>query len=82
MRILIVEDEPTLGKQLKSTLEQTGYAGADLDRVGCLRLRYVFGINGNRRGPHLDHSNLGGRWCLRLRASFAAAEACKHDRDR
>ena len=26
MRILIVEDEPTLGKQLKSTLEQTGYA--------------------------------------------------------
>ena len=26
MRILIVEDEPTLGKQLKSTLEQNGYA--------------------------------------------------------
>ncbi|MCU0949007.1 MAG: DNA-binding response regulator, partial [Porphyrobacter sp.] len=26
MRILIVEDEPTLGAQLKSTLEQTGYA--------------------------------------------------------
>ncbi|MEM6475325.1 MAG: response regulator transcription factor [Pseudomonadota bacterium] len=26
MRILIVEDEPTLGQQLKSTLEQTGYA--------------------------------------------------------
>ena len=26
MRILIVEDEPTLGRQLKSTLEQTGYA--------------------------------------------------------
>ena len=26
MRILIVEDEPTLGKQLKSTLEATGYA--------------------------------------------------------
>jgi len=26
MRILIVEDEPTLGSQLKSTLEQTGYA--------------------------------------------------------
>ena len=24
MRILIVEDEPTLGKQLKSTLEQYG----------------------------------------------------------
>ena len=27
MRILIVEDEPTLGKQLKSTLEANGYAG-------------------------------------------------------
>ena len=26
MRILIVEDEPTLGKQLKSTLEHNGYA--------------------------------------------------------
>lgn len=26
MRILIVEDEPTLGEQLKSTLEQSGYA--------------------------------------------------------
>jgi hypothetical protein len=26
MRILIVEDEPTLGKQLKNTLEQNGYA--------------------------------------------------------
>jgi two-component system, OmpR family, response regulator len=26
MRILIVEDEPTLGPQLKSTLEQAGYA--------------------------------------------------------
>ncbi|MGQ3178729.1 MAG: DNA-binding response regulator, partial [Blastomonas fulva] len=26
MRVLIVEDEPTLGKQLKSTLEATGYA--------------------------------------------------------
>ena len=26
MRILIVEDEPTLGQQLKGTLEQTGYA--------------------------------------------------------
>ena len=26
MRILIVEDEPTLGKQLKTTLEQNGYA--------------------------------------------------------
>ena len=26
MRILIVEDEPNLGRQLKSTLEQTGYA--------------------------------------------------------
>ncbi|MEX0342135.1 MAG: DNA-binding response regulator, partial [Erythrobacter sp.] len=24
MRILIVEDEPTLGQQLKSTLEQNG----------------------------------------------------------
>ena len=26
MRILIVEDEPTLGRQLKSTLEANGYA--------------------------------------------------------
>jgi two-component system OmpR family response regulator len=26
MRLLIVEDEPTLGKQLKTTLEQNGYA--------------------------------------------------------
>ena len=26
MRILIVEDEPTLGRQLKNTLEQNGYA--------------------------------------------------------
>lgn len=26
MRILIVEDEPTLGRQLKTTLEQNGYA--------------------------------------------------------
>ncbi|MFZ1366887.1 MAG: DNA-binding response regulator, partial [Sphingorhabdus sp.] len=26
MRILIVEDEPTLGQQLKSTLEGAGYA--------------------------------------------------------
>ena len=26
MRILIVEDEPTLGSQLKSTLEHNGYA--------------------------------------------------------
>jgi two-component system OmpR family response regulator len=26
MRILIVEDEPTLGNQLKNTLEQNGYA--------------------------------------------------------
>ena len=26
MRILIVEDEPTLGKQLKNTLEANGYA--------------------------------------------------------
>ncbi len=33
MRILIVEDEPTLGKQLKSTLEQTGYA-VDLSTDG------------------------------------------------
>src|SRR3990170_3474172 len=33
MRILIVEDEPTLGPQLKSTLEQTGYA-VDLSADG------------------------------------------------
>jgi two-component system OmpR family response regulator len=33
MRILIVEDEPTLGQQLKSTLEQTGYA-VDLSTDG------------------------------------------------
>ncbi len=33
MRILIVEDEPTLGEQLKSTLEQSGYA-VDLSRDG------------------------------------------------
>ena len=33
MRILIVEDEPTLGKQLKSTLEATGYA-VDLSTDG------------------------------------------------
>ena len=33
MRILIVEDEPTLGKQLKSTLEQNGYA-VDLSTDG------------------------------------------------
>jgi two-component system OmpR family response regulator len=33
MRILIVEDEPTLGPQLKSTLEQTGYA-VDLSTDG------------------------------------------------
>jgi len=33
MRILIVEDEPTLGRQLKSTLEQTGYA-VDLSTDG------------------------------------------------
>ena len=33
MRILIVEDEPTLGKQLKSTLEHTGYA-VDLSTDG------------------------------------------------
>src|SRR5690554_983301 len=26
MRVLIVEDEPTLGQQLKSTLESNGYA--------------------------------------------------------
>ena len=26
MRLLIVEDEPTLGPQLKSTLEGAGYA--------------------------------------------------------
>ena len=32
MRILIVEDEPTLGQQLKSTLEQNGYA-VDLSTV-------------------------------------------------
>ncbi len=33
MRILIVEDEPTLGQQLKNTLEQTGYA-VDLSTDG------------------------------------------------
>ena len=33
MRILIVEDEPTLGQQLKSTLEHTGYA-VDLSTDG------------------------------------------------
>ena len=33
MRILIVEDEPTLGQQLKSTLEQNGYA-VDLSTDG------------------------------------------------
>ena len=33
MRILIVEDEPTLGQQLKTTLEQTGYA-VDLSTDG------------------------------------------------
>ncbi|HEX2794780.1 MAG TPA: response regulator, partial [Croceicoccus sp.] len=33
MRILIVEDEPTLGNQLKTTLEQTGYA-VDLSTDG------------------------------------------------
>jgi two-component system OmpR family response regulator len=33
MRILIVEDEPTLGKQLKSTLEANGYA-VDLSTDG------------------------------------------------
>jgi two-component system OmpR family response regulator len=33
MRILIVEDEPTLGRQLKTTLEQTGYA-VDLSTDG------------------------------------------------
>ena len=33
MRILIVEDEPTLGKQLKTTLEQNGYA-VDLSADG------------------------------------------------
>src|SRR5690606_27778979 len=33
MRILIVEDEPTLGQQLKSTLEQSGYA-VDLSTDG------------------------------------------------
>jgi len=33
MRILIVEDEPTLGQQLKTTLEQNGYA-VDLSTDG------------------------------------------------
>ncbi len=33
MRILIVEDEPTLGRQLKSTLEANGYA-VDLSTDG------------------------------------------------
>ena len=33
MRILIVEDEPTLGRQLKTTLEQNGYA-VDLSTDG------------------------------------------------
>src|SRR3569623_2869214 len=33
MRILIVDDEPTLGQQLKNTLEQTGYA-VDLSTDG------------------------------------------------
>jgi len=33
MRVLIVEDEPTLGQQLKSTLEANGYA-IDLSRDG------------------------------------------------
>ena len=33
MRILIVEDEPTLGKQLKATLEHNGYA-VDLSTDG------------------------------------------------
>jgi two-component system OmpR family response regulator len=33
MRILIVEDEPTLGPQLKNTLEQNGYA-VDLSTDG------------------------------------------------
>ena len=33
MRILIVEDEPTLGQQLKNTLEQAGYA-VDLSTDG------------------------------------------------
>ena len=33
MRILIVEDEPTLGQQLKSTLEGAGYA-VDLSTDG------------------------------------------------
>ena len=33
MRILIVEDEPTLGRQLKSTLEGVGYALDDNNRA-------------------------------------------------
>ena len=33
MRVLVVEDEPTLGQQLKSTLEQNGYA-VDLSTDG------------------------------------------------
>jgi two-component system OmpR family response regulator len=33
MRTLIVEDEPTLGQQLKNTLEQSGYA-VDLSTDG------------------------------------------------
>jgi two-component system OmpR family response regulator len=43
MRVLIVEDEPNLGRQLRSTLEGAGYAvdlapdGEDRQYIGELR---------------------------------------------
>ena len=47
MRILIVEDEPTLGPQLKATLEGAGYA-VDLATDGERAAKLVLEIRRSR----------------------------------
>src|SRR5258705_340604 len=53
--------------------EEARDLGADLDRVGRLRLRHVLVVDGDRAWLHLDYRHLG-RW-RRLRLCFARAAA-------
>jgi len=47
MRVLIVEDEPSLGQQLKNTLEGAGYA------IDLARPRNLIDIKAESRFHHL-----------------------------
>ena len=73
MRILIVEDEPTLGKQLKTTLEQNGYA-VDLSVDG--EDGHFMGSTEEYDAVILDLGLAGDRWPDRA-GHVAASEGRK-----